>query len=167
MSSSARWGREVTGGRRWRAQHEYNPLPPPPLPHLPSFSLRRRNNLISQTEGALLALVGKMGQNYWELRVQRMDASRGDRLFPFSSARKRMTTLIHGSTGGDVDGQRVYSKGAAEILLESCQYQTKANGARCGLSRCVCRGGVIAWPCCLGLGTATVYVDLTAVNGTR
>lgn len=57
-----------------------------------------------------------------------MDTSRGDRLFPFSSDRKRMTTLIHGSVGGDADGQRVYSKGAAEIVLASCNYQTKANG---------------------------------------
>ena len=60
--------------------------------------------------------------------MQRMDLSRGDRLFPFSSHRKRMTTLIHGSVGGDADGQRVYSKGAAEIVLASCKFQTKANG---------------------------------------
>ncbi|CAN0287846.1 unnamed protein product, partial [Laminaria digitata] len=82
----------------------------------------------NKTEGALLALVGKLEQNYWELRMQRMDLSRGDRLFPFSSHRKRMTTIIHGSVGGDADGQRVYSKGAAEIVLASCKFQTKANG---------------------------------------
>lgn len=81
-----------------------------------------------QTEGALLALVGRMGQNYWQLRTERMDLNRGDRLFPFSSVRKRMTSLIHGSVGGDANGQRVYSKGAAEIILDSCKYQTKANG---------------------------------------
>lgn len=57
-----------------------------------------------------------------------MDVSRGDRLFPFSSHRKRMTALIHDSVGGEADGQRVYSKGAAEIILESCKFQTKANG---------------------------------------
>lgn len=57
-----------------------------------------------------------------------MDLSRGDRLFPFSSHRKRMTALINNSVGGDADGQRVYSKGAAEIILESCKFQTKANG---------------------------------------
>lgn len=81
-----------------------------------------------QTEGALLALVGELEQNYWELRVQRMVASRGDRLFPFSSHRKRMTALIHGGVGGDADGQRVYSKGAAEIVLASCTHQTTASG---------------------------------------
>ena len=73
-------------------------------------------------------MVGKLEQNYWELRTQRMDPNRGDRLFPFSSHRKRMTTLIHGSVGGDADGQRVYSKGAAEIVLAGCKFQTKANG---------------------------------------
>lgn len=78
----------------------------------------------------MLALVGVIGQNYWQLRTERLDMSRGDRLFPFSSLRKRMTTLIHNSVGGDADGQRVYSKGAAEIVLESCKFQTKANGAR-------------------------------------
>lgn len=62
--------------------------------------------------------------------MQRLDTSRGDRLFPFSSARKRMTTLIHGSVGGEANGQRVYSKGAAEILLASCTHQTKSNGER-------------------------------------
>ncbi|CAM9918584.1 unnamed protein product [Pylaiella littoralis] len=82
----------------------------------------------NKTEGALLALVGELEQNYWELRVQRMVASRGDRLFPFSSHRKRMTALIHGGVGGDADGQRVYSKGAAEIVLASCTHQTTASG---------------------------------------
>ncbi|CAB1113139.1 unnamed protein product [Ectocarpus sp. CCAP 1310/34] len=82
----------------------------------------------NKTEGALLALVGKLEQNYWELRVQRMNPGRGDRLFPFSSHRKRMTALIHGGVGGDPDGQRVYSKGAAEIVLASCTHQTTASG---------------------------------------
>eukprot|EP00752_Nemacystus_decipiens_P016220 g14503.t1 len=83
----------------------------------------------SKTEGALLALVGELEQNYWELRVQRMDSKRGDRLFPFSSHRKRMTALIHGSMcGGGGGGQRVYSKGAAEIVLASCTHQTDASG---------------------------------------
>ncbi|CAM9721418.1 unnamed protein product, partial [Hapterophycus canaliculatus] len=84
----------------------------------------------NKTEGALLALVGKLEQNYWEIRVQRMDSSKGDRLFPFSSHRKRMTALIHGSrvSGDAVGAQRVYSKGAAEIVLASCTHQTKADG---------------------------------------
>lgn len=74
--------------------------------------------------------MGKLEHNYWELRVQRMDPKRGDRLFPFSSHRKRMTALIHGSVcGGGGDGeQRVYSKGAAEIVLASCTHQTTAAG---------------------------------------
>lgn len=74
--------------------------------------------------------MGKLEQNYWELRVQRMDSKRGDRLFPFSSHRKRMTALIHRSmcSGAEGGGQRVYSKGAAEILLASCTHQTNASG---------------------------------------
>ena len=65
-----------------------------------------------------------------------MDSKRGDRLFPFSSHRKRMTALIHGSMcsggggggAGGGGGQRVYSKGAAEIVLASCTHQTNASG---------------------------------------
>lgn len=78
-----------------------------------------------------------------------MDAALGDRLFPFSSVRKRMTSLIHNSVGGDADGQRVYSKGAAEIILESCEFQTKANGEREELyvedneTICVCESLVV------------------------
>ncbi|CAM9407760.1 unnamed protein product, partial [Sphacelaria rigidula] len=82
----------------------------------------------SKTEGALLALVGRLGQNYWQLRTERMDSSKGDRLFPFSSMRKRMTSLIHNNVRGNANGQRVYSKGAAEIILESCKFQTTTDG---------------------------------------
>ena len=49
----------------------------------------------SKTEGALLLMLrGGLGVDYVPVRAASFDASRGDRLFTFSSARKRMTVLL-------------------------------------------------------------------------
>ncbi|CAM9868339.1 unnamed protein product, partial [Discosporangium mesarthrocarpum] len=92
-----------------------------------------------QTEGALLAVVGKLGRNYWQLRTERLDTSGGrDKLFPFSSSRKRMTVVLRSSGGGSGAGggrgQRVYCKGAAEIILSLCTHRMDRNGVSIPLS---------------------------------
>jgi len=68
------------------------------------------------TEGALVVVSAKAGLSAQELnaRFPRLDE------IPFSSDRKRMTT-IHSSPEGNV----AYSKGAPEIILDSCSYILK------------------------------------------
>ncbi|MCX6003436.1 MAG: cation-translocating P-type ATPase, partial [Chloroflexi bacterium] len=65
------------------------------------------------TEGALLVAAAKAGLSQDELNSE---SPRIDEI-PFSSERKRMTT-IHNSAGGKI----AYSKGAPEIVLDACTY---------------------------------------------
>ena len=65
------------------------------------------------TEGALLVVAGKAGLSQDELTSA---SPRIDEI-PFSSERKRMTT-IHDSS----DGKIAYSKGAPEIILDACTH---------------------------------------------
>jgi len=83
----------------------------------------------NKTEGALVMMVGtQLGQDYVSLRT-RFNATRGDRLFTFSSARKRMSVvLVNGQHGGAKSGI-CYTKGAAEIIVESCDHYIDAKGA--------------------------------------
>lgn len=64
------------------------------------------------TEGALVVLAEKAGAHVSEVR------SRCPRIgeVPFSSERKRMTTMHYGND----DCKRLYSKGAPEVVLERC-----------------------------------------------
>ena len=69
----------------------------------------------SKTEGALLMMIANsFNVDYAVLRASSFDTRRGDRLFTFSSARKRMSVLL-------VNGKRKsgmsYTKGAAEVIL--------------------------------------------------
>ena len=63
------------------------------------------------TEGALIVAAAKVGLAKRDLDVQYPRTAE----IPFSSERKRMTTL-HGHSGGT----SAYSKGAAEIILDAC-----------------------------------------------
>jgi Ca2+-transporting ATPase len=65
------------------------------------------------TEGALLVAAAKAGLSQDELNSE---SPRIDEI-PFSSERKRMTT-IHNSPGGKI----AYSKGAPEIVLDACTH---------------------------------------------
>ena len=77
----------------------------------------------SKTEGALLMMIANsFNVDYAPLRASSFDTRRGDRLFTFSSARKRMSVLL-------VNGKRKsgmsYTKGAAEVILAcSTRYHT-------------------------------------------
>ena len=83
----------------------------------------------NKTEGALVMMVGtQMGQDYIPLRTH-FNAARGDRLFTFSSARKRMSVVLaNGQHGGPQSGI-CYTKGAAEIIVASCDSYTDMSGA--------------------------------------
>lgn len=71
----------------------------------------------SATEGALLVFAGKLGYEYETLRESNEKAEDG--VWPFSSKRKRMATLIVRDIGGR-KGYRLHVKGASEIVLGLC-----------------------------------------------
>lgn len=67
----------------------------------------------SKTECALLVLVEKLSGNYDQVRRSLQIAQ----LYPFSSERKRMSTLLEAQGGEE---HRIYTKGASEIVLQYC-----------------------------------------------
>eukprot|EP01087_Luapelamoeba_hula_P022590 TRINITY_DN813_c0_g1_i1.p2 TRINITY_DN813_c0_g1~~TRINITY_DN813_c0_g1_i1.p2 ORF type:complete len:988 (-),score=216.19 TRINITY_DN813_c0_g1_i1:69-3032(-) len=74
----------------------------------------------SKTETALLNFGKELGCEYKKVR----DATEIVQLYPFSSARKRMSTLV----AGEKKGNRLYSKGASEIVLSRCTNVMDAEG---------------------------------------
>ena len=70
----------------------------------------------SKTEGAmLLMLSSSFGVDYAPIRAASFNASRGDRLFTFSSARKRMSVLM--VNGSKKKSGVSFTKGAAEVIV--------------------------------------------------
>ena len=65
-------------------------------------------------------MIEKFGEKYEKWR----ESYPVDKMFPFSSARKRMSSIIH------VDGKKIMLvKGASEIVLASCnKFHSKKNG---------------------------------------
>ena len=74
----------------------------------------------SKTEGALLQMVGKMGEGEGINPLEFYDAERSKptaKVFSFSSARKLSSVLVPLDNGG----YRLYVKGASEIVLGHCK----------------------------------------------
>lgn len=79
----------------------------------------------NKTEGALLQfLLNFLGKDYKPIRETSFDMTRGDKLFSFSSARKRMSVLVLPTK----ETGRLYTKGAAEIILADCVSYLTADG---------------------------------------
>jgi Ca2+-transporting ATPase len=77
----------------------------------------------SKTEGALLLFLHQhLHTSYLPLR-QHFQPARGDRLLTFTSARKRMSVVLHPSSGAIV-----YTKGAAEIVVQLCTHLATPEG---------------------------------------
>ena len=78
----------------------------------------------NKTEGALLLMLSEFfGIDYVTRRAEGFKAKRGDKLFTFSSARKRMTVIQK------LDKNcRVYSKGAAEVMVNICSHYITHTG---------------------------------------
>lgn len=74
----------------------------------------------SKTEVAVLKLLEKFGEKYEKWR----DDFPTDKMFPFSSARKRMSSIIISN------GKRIMLvKGASEMVLASCnKFHSKTTG---------------------------------------
>ncbi len=79
----------------------------------------------NRTECALLQLTESLGVSYAEVREAA--APRVMRQFPFSSDRKRMSTLLEGrgGDGGQAAPARLHLKGAAELVLDLCTTRLK------------------------------------------
>jgi calcium-translocating P-type ATPase len=80
----------------------------------------------SNTEGALLLmLLTQLNKDYEKIRADSFDASRGDRMFTFSSTRKCMSVLILNADG---KSGNIYIKGAAEVLINRCTSYSTSSG---------------------------------------
>merc|ERR1719233_631876 len=77
----------------------------------------------NRTECALLALLGDLEIDYKEVRSQ-IEDSDFVKVFPFNSSMKRMSTVIPLQDGSC----RVYAKGAAEVVIERCEYLVDEDG---------------------------------------
>ena len=82
----------------------------------------------NRTECALLQLVESLGVSYAEVREAA--APRVMRQFPFSSDRKRMSTVVE-TRGGDggAAAARLHLKGAAELVLDLCATRVQQDGS--------------------------------------
>ena len=76
----------------------------------------------NRTEGSLLELIDNWGYDYHNFR--NLDLQKYQ--FAFNSTAKRMTTLYE----TEAEGIAIYSKGAAETLLEFCEYYYTAAGEK-------------------------------------
>jgi len=72
----------------------------------------------SSTEIALLEFLEQFGENYDVIRYQHYDEN--CLKYPFSSQRKRMSTIIKNVKNGLDSKKRMHIKGASEIILASC-----------------------------------------------
>jgi len=74
----------------------------------------------SKTEIALLEFLQNRNEDYNTLRSQYLTSS--SVMFPFSSQRKRMSSILDNVENGLANKQRMHIKGASEIVLESCSH---------------------------------------------
>jgi Ca2+-transporting ATPase len=78
----------------------------------------------NKTEGALLLLLQSLGCQYRELR----DKVPIIKSFPFSSTKKRMSTIVQVDDGEGVK-RRIYTKGASEVVLQLCSTYMDQDGS--------------------------------------
>ncbi|EDR27106.1 plasma membrane calcium-transporting ATPase, putative [Entamoeba dispar SAW760] len=93
----------------------------------PSTSLIEEKGQINvignKTEGALLMYIKERGINYLEIRKR--NENNIYQMFAFSSAKKRMNTLVWIDKPNTI---RMFTKGAPEMILEKCQYYMNEKG---------------------------------------
>ena len=81
----------------------------------------------SKTEGALLMMIKNNFEcDYQKRRSDGFNTTRGDRLFTFSSDRKRMSVLQLADNGKY--HHTLYTKGASEVIVGLCKSFTSENG---------------------------------------
>ncbi|KAJ0408386.1 hypothetical protein P43SY_003112 [Pythium insidiosum] len=94
----------------------------------PSGALLVQGN---KTEGAMLIWLHKLGLDYMALRKAHFREARGDRLFPFSSEKKTMSAIVKRESDGSA---RLYTKGAAEVIVARATRLVNADGAEAELT---------------------------------
>jgi len=57
-----------------------------------------------------------------------LDSNSGRIRFPFSSSRKRMSTIIENATGNGGYDKRLHIKGASELILKCCTHYMNEQG---------------------------------------
>ncbi|POM62649.1 Calcium-translocating P-type ATPase, PMCA-type [Phytophthora palmivora] len=78
----------------------------------------------NKTEGAVLLWMNRLKFPIMDIRRENFQIARGDRLFPFSSEKKSMAAIVKRSNGC----YRLYSKGAAEVILTRATKFIDSNG---------------------------------------
>lgn len=79
----------------------------------------------SKTECALLMFARNMGSDYSAIR----NTVKVEELYPFSSKRKRMSTLVSGGAGCGDGSFVLHTKGASEVILRMCTQYRNADGS--------------------------------------
>ena len=74
------------------------------------------------TDKALDEFIVRCGANKAGLKSKHMPEQANLVRFPFSSTRKRMSTIIENVTGNGGYDKRIMLKGASEIVLEVCSH---------------------------------------------
>jgi len=83
----------------------------------------------NKTEAALLGWVDNMKGDYRKVRQENSSIMKSKKEFPFSSARKRMSSIVE-----IAQGYRLYTKGASEIVLGLCSEMMTLDGSVVELS---------------------------------
>jgi len=79
----------------------------------------------NKTEGALLLFVRSLGCDYRDLR----DQVPLIKAYPFSSAKKRMSSIVQVEDSAEKSRRRLYSKGASETMLQLCSSYMDQDGS--------------------------------------
>ena len=72
----------------------------------------------SKTDIALLQFVQNVGVD--PVKMKNIHVTENSVIFPFTSKRKRMSTVIENVASGVLSGKRMHIKGASEYILEAC-----------------------------------------------
>ena len=95
-----------------------------------SGSLKEYEVSGNKTEAALLIMLRDFGIDYVPIRANYTENDRIEKLYTFSSAKKRMAVVVKTDEGS----HRLYLKGASEIVLQLCSNQILKNGSVVPLS---------------------------------
>jgi len=86
----------------------------------------KSNEIIgNKTEGALLLFLRALGCDYRQMR----DAVPVIRSYPFSSLKKRMSTIVSVLDSDGRPNRRIYTKGASEVVLQLCSTYMDQEGS--------------------------------------
>lgn len=84
------------------------------------------------TDKGMVDLLERCAVNMNDLKTKHKTTGDDEMIrFPFSSSRKRMSTVIQNATGNGGYDKRLLIKGASELILEACTHYMNAEGEVC------------------------------------